>query len=319
MTDQKYVIELGPDGRAIVDADETPWLEDKVRREPGPTRLRVRADDSDTEGHALQATEVRVLIDEGDDTEGHAISLHFPTVDEADAFRRRLLLTGVLVGTVALGAAGGIGLSALQDQDAGISGAGTVAAADAGQYVPENMGGTIVAGTAAQAGPMDAHEAPAFAAAQAGPMDPAEAGAYNTAIDAGTGQYVPENMGGTIVAGAAANAGQYVPENMGGTIVGGAAAQAGPMDAHEAPAFQGSSTAEGSAWTQDERAGLAAAGANVAAAEGGSAWTQDERAGLAAASSDAAAGPMDAAEAGTYSTPADADEEVDQIGGPQPR
>ena len=155
MTEQQYVIDLGTDGRAIVEADEKTWLDDKIRREPGPMRLRLRADDNDTEGHG-QSTTVSVLVGDEDDTEGHAIALHFPTIDQADAFRRRLLLTGVLVGTVALGAATGVGLANLS------SDAGSAGAAQSRQYVAENMGGTIVAGT--QAGPMDAHEAPAFQA-----------------------------------------------------------------------------------------------------------------------------------------------------------
>lgn len=176
MSEQQYVIELGTDGRAIVDADDAPWLDEMIRRESGPARLRFRADDQDTEGHGATGSRVTVLVGDEDDTEGHAIALHFPTVSEADAFRRRLMLTGVLVGTVALGAASGVGLANLSN-DAGTAGAaaqtgqyvaenmgGTIVgeAAASGQYVAENMGGTIVAGAATQAGPMDAHEAPAF-------------------------------------------------------------------------------------------------------------------------------------------------------------
>jgi hypothetical protein len=213
MTEQQYVIDLGTDGRAIVEADEKTWLDDKIRREPGPMRLRFRADDNDTEGHG-QSTTVSVLVGDEDDTEGHAIALHFPTIDQADAFRRRLLLTGVLVGTVALGAASGVGLANLS------SDAGSAGAAQSGQYVAENMGGTI------------------------------------------------------------------------------AATQAGPMDAHEAPAFQASSEATGSAWTQDERAGLSPASAETPA------------------------GPMDAHEAPAFQSGSNAatdDGEIEQIGGPQPR
>jgi hypothetical protein len=180
---QQYDIDLGPDGRAIVDTDDVPWLEEKVRREPGSTRLRFRADDDDTEGHGMATTRVRVLVESDDDTEGHAISIHFPTAAEADAFRRRLILTGALVGTVALGAAAGIGAANLSNSDAG---AGTVSAAGAG-----------------------------------------------------------------------------------------------------------------SAWTQDERAGLQAAAGSEAT---GSAWTQDERAGL-----------------GSPASSSTDDGEVEQLGGPQPR
>jgi hypothetical protein len=113
MSDQEFVIELEPD---------PDWLEDKLRRD-GSTRVRIIADeDSDTEGHGT-AVLVRAIVSDGLDTEGHAISLHFPSAEEAGAFRRRLMLTGALAGTLALGAAGGYALSSIQsapaDADAG--------------------------------------------------------------------------------------------------------------------------------------------------------------------------------------------------------
>ncbi len=140
MSDQQFVIELGTDGRATVEPRDGAWIEEKLRGEP-TARLRLRPDDSDTEGHGFAATQIRVLVDDEDDTEGHAISIHFPSAAAAAAFRKRLLVTGVLVGTVAVGAAGGAALSSLQS-DTGSAGA---------------------AGTAAtQAGPMDVHEARAL-------------------------------------------------------------------------------------------------------------------------------------------------------------
>ena len=183
MSDQEFVIELDEDteghksSRGVVEAQDTEWLGDRIRRDGGRTSFRVVLDDSDeadTEGHGTGAT-LRVKLADGDDTEGHAIAIHFPTRSDADAFRRRLLVTGVLAGTIALGTAGGIGLSALQSDD----GAGAAATT-----------------TQSQVGPMDAHEAPAFssraaaegayadrlnglaAAAQTGPMDAHEAPAF---------------------------------------------------------------------------------------------------------------------------------------------
>lgn len=130
MSDQEFVIELGADDaeghgfrRGIVETDDADWLREKLRSDSGSKRVRVMPDDSDdTEGHGSTIA-VRAIIADDDDTEGHAISIHFPSRTEADAFRRRLLVTGVLAGTVALGAAGGVGLAALQSDDAGSAGA----------------------------------------------------------------------------------------------------------------------------------------------------------------------------------------------------
>jgi hypothetical protein len=126
MSEQNFVIELGDEGRAVVEADDRQWLEEKLRRQPGSTRLNLRYDDSDTEGHGLwKATTVRVIAGDDDDTEGHAIAINFPTREEADAFRKRLIVTGVLAGTIALGAMGGIGLANLSSGDDAAN-AGTV-------------------------------------------------------------------------------------------------------------------------------------------------------------------------------------------------
>jgi hypothetical protein len=205
MSDKEFVIEMEEDteghGKGIVEPEDRDWLEDRLRRDGGKTNFRISlGDEDDTVGHGLRGGPVvRVTLADEDDTEGHAIAIHFPSRAEADAFRRRLLVTGVLVGTVALGAAGGVGLSALQSD----AGPATAPAA------------------ATQAGPMDVHEAPAFginaAATQAGPMDVHEAPAFQPAaapIDA------DRDIGIMDASGAAA-----------GT-------QTGPMDAHEAPAFQ---------------------------------------------------------------------------------
>jgi hypothetical protein len=193
MTDQEFVIELKDDaeghaGRGIVETDDAAWLEQKVRSDSGTKRLRVLPDDrDDTEGHASDIL-VRAMLEDEDDTEGHAIAIHFPSRAEADAFRRRLLVTGVLVGTVALGAAGGVGLSALQG-DGSATGANTAAtqvdanyqaaaAAEAerqgaagaalqGQANYEEASAAVAerqagSGAATLVGPLDVHEAPAF-------------------------------------------------------------------------------------------------------------------------------------------------------------
>jgi hypothetical protein len=129
MTDQ-FVIDLGNDQRAVVEPDDATWLQEKLRREPGSTRLEIRYDDADTEGHG-SLPRVVVIAEGDDDTEGHAIALNFPSREEADAFRKRLMLAGVLAGTIAVGAIGGAGLASMA-QDNAAAGAGAASTAVSG-------------------------------------------------------------------------------------------------------------------------------------------------------------------------------------------
>jgi len=240
MSDKEFVIEMEDDTeghavrRAVIEPEDSQWLEDRLRQDNGKTNFRIvlrDEDEEDTEGHDAGGTTLRLNLVDDDDTEGHAIAIHFPSRADADAFRRRLLVTGVLVGTVALGAAGGVGLSALQsDADAGAGvtqsqaytnmqeaaaneGArqGSAQAADAQAYAnyqeaAANEGARQGGGAAAQTGPMDVHEAPAFQSGGASSID------------------ADRDIGIMDASGAAA-----------GT-------QTGPMDVHEAPAFQNQST-----------------------------------------------------------------------------
>jgi hypothetical protein len=230
MSDKEFVIDMEDDteghnglGLKIVDSDDRDWLEDRLRKDSGKSKFRITlGDEDDTEGHGGggAGNTLRLNLADDDDTEGHAIAIHFPSRAEADAFRRRLLVTGVLVGTVALGAAGGVGLSALQSDTGSAGSTGTVATQ--------------------QAGPMDVHEAPAFqaaaapidvnadvgimdasnaaAATQTGPMDAHEAPAFQNEGLSRSDQAYADRLAGQA-----------------------AAAQTGPMDVHEAPAFQQSS------------------------------------------------------------------------------
>jgi hypothetical protein len=128
---QQYVIEFGSGERAILEAEDTTWLGEQVRQRPGPMALQVRSDDTDdTEGHWRAGPRVRVLIEGDEEVEGHAFAVHFPTAAEADAFRRRLLLAGVLAGTVAVGAAAGVGLANLPASDTGAGSTTTIQATD---------------------------------------------------------------------------------------------------------------------------------------------------------------------------------------------
>ena len=75
---------------------------------------------SDVQGHSLDVAKDSVwlkLMLEGDDTEGHAIRVTFPTAADADKFRRNMLAAGVLAGSIVLGSAGAIALTSNQAAD----------------------------------------------------------------------------------------------------------------------------------------------------------------------------------------------------------
>lgn len=72
--------------------------------------LRIRLDapaDLDVSGHELDATSLTLhVVDDDNDTEGHAISLHFPNVQEAKHFEQRMIATGAIVGTLVIAGSG---------------------------------------------------------------------------------------------------------------------------------------------------------------------------------------------------------------------
>jgi len=77
------------------------------------TSVRIApAERSDVEGHVLDSQSVLLSLQlEGDDTEGHAINVHFPTAADADNFRRNVIAAGILAGTIVLGSAGAIAIT----------------------------------------------------------------------------------------------------------------------------------------------------------------------------------------------------------------
>ena len=90
-------------------------LRELLARGSGPITVRLApADTADVEGHAfgvaLRSVALRLRVD-GNDTEGHAISVHFPTADDANRFRRSLLAAGLLAGTIVIGSAGAIAIT----------------------------------------------------------------------------------------------------------------------------------------------------------------------------------------------------------------
>jgi hypothetical protein len=85
---------------------------DALRQGDSGVRLRLGEDD-DVTGHLMaDPAIVRVVIE--DDTEGHTLDLRLPSAADAEEFRRRLLLAGVLTAALVLGA-GGVALAAGQD------------------------------------------------------------------------------------------------------------------------------------------------------------------------------------------------------------
>lgn len=66
--------------------------------------------EGNTMGAALRSVWVNVRLGAGD-TVLPAISVHFPSAEEAALFRRRLIAAGLLAGTIAVASAGAIGLA----------------------------------------------------------------------------------------------------------------------------------------------------------------------------------------------------------------
>jgi hypothetical protein len=177
MTDQQFIIDLGNEQRAVVEPDDAAWLQEKLRREPGSTRVELRYDDNDVEGHGGSNPRFKVVLEGDDDTEGHAMTLNFPTREEADAFRKRLMLTGVLAGTIVLGAAGGIGLANMSNDAATLGAAST--AVSGSDWSQVERPAAADAGTAGSAWTVD--ERPDYAAL--GAAGAADAGGASSATD----------------------------------------------------------------------------------------------------------------------------------------
>lgn len=93
-----------------------PKTEQRIRaglRTGRATSVRIApAERAEVEGHVLDSQSVLVNLQlEGDDTEGHAINVHFPTAADADKFRRNVLAAGILAGTIVIGSAGAIAIT----------------------------------------------------------------------------------------------------------------------------------------------------------------------------------------------------------------
>ncbi len=217
MSDTSIAIKIAGDSTqahtAAWSSDDETWV--KQLSDSGKiVRIRI-PDDADTEGHESSAA-VTVLVDaDDDDVEGHALSLHFPSVQEANDFRRNLLAAGLLTATLAVGAAGGaaIGMAASGTDVNAPTAVVSQYAPNVGQYDPANMGGTAAA---------------LQQSAGLGQADPANMGGTLAPSAASLGQADPANMGGTL-APSAASLGQADPANMGGTLAPRRAASVRPI------------------------------------------------------------------------------------------
>ena len=282
MDDKNVLIAIddaeGHQFQGVVAPQDTGWIEERLRSDAGIGSLRIQPDEADdVEGSALLgATTVRVYVTPDDDVEGHAISVQFPSRADADAFRKRLMLTGALVGSVALGAVGGTALSSLQqDSDAG----SLTSAANQGYTERlDEMAATTQAGQGANLGnaaTLDQIAATTQSSAQSSTQRLDEMAA-TTQSGAAAGQAANEAWQEASAATAARESG--ITQT-----------QTGPMDAHEAPAFQAQSAAANEAWQE--------ASAATAARESGTTQT----------------GPMDAHEAPAFQDRAAADQSTQRL------
>lgn len=87
--------------RALIEAGDAAAL---------PVQLTL-APEAEVEGHATLDSVALTLILDDDDTEGHAINVHFPSAADAARFRRNMMVAGVLGGSVLLGSAGAIAIT----------------------------------------------------------------------------------------------------------------------------------------------------------------------------------------------------------------
>jgi hypothetical protein len=219
MSDTSIAIKIAGAGtRAHASAwtsDDETWIKQLSDSEK-VVRIRM-PEDEDTEGHQV-STAVTVLVDsDDDDVEGHALNLHFPSVQEANEFRRNLMVAGLLTATLAVGAAGGaaIGMAASGIDANQASVVSSEYAPNVGQYDATNMGGTL-----AQSSSLGQYDATNMGGTLAqssslGQADPANMGG-TLAQSSSLGQADPANMGGTLAQ--SSSLGQADPANMGGTL-----------------------------------------------------------------------------------------------------
>jgi hypothetical protein len=109
----------------IADPKAESRLRERLAKRSGPVSVRLApASAGDVEGHVFQVAQKSVAINlqlDEDDVEGHAISLHFPSLEEAEKFRRNLIAAGVIAGTLVIGSAGAIAVTSLPSATSDVS------------------------------------------------------------------------------------------------------------------------------------------------------------------------------------------------------
>lgn len=106
--DLAFNVELEPGWTAFadpLDADATNTMRRLLFEGlPGPLSVQIAPiDDQDVSGHAADGATIDVLLTVGDDVQGHAFSLHFPSPDDAQRMRTRLAAGGLLIAALTVG------------------------------------------------------------------------------------------------------------------------------------------------------------------------------------------------------------------------
>jgi hypothetical protein len=208
-TNEGLALTIGDLRQVIPMAFPDPSVEERFRSmlrsgDDEAVAVRITApEESDVEGHAYGATQrsvwIKVGTGDGDDTEGHAISVHFPTVDEAEQFPKRLLAAGLLTGAVILGSVGAIAVSNLPAADVAAPANSAVYERPAGHGMLEGVdpAGTAAMGAAAAATSASGIDAATGKPARSGFLESADAtgatgaaaaAAASSGIDAATGK-----------------------------------------------------------------------------------------------------------------------------------
>ena len=112
MTAQEYTLTIRLDDGAVAEARTSDQASinqlKRLMRDPKWSRrmVRVATLPGDTSGHMIADDTLTVSLGIDGDVEGHTMTLHFPSAEEARRLQKRLLITGVLAASIVAGAAG---------------------------------------------------------------------------------------------------------------------------------------------------------------------------------------------------------------------
>jgi hypothetical protein len=132
--DLTFELELDPSWSAIAEPLDAAAGE-TLRRlftDAAPERIAVRvapSETADVSGHAVMGATIDVLLTAGDDVEGHAFTLHFPSSADAQRMRMRLAAGGLLIAALTVGSIGVAGQVAAPQAGTGAPAQAVAAAA----------------------------------------------------------------------------------------------------------------------------------------------------------------------------------------------